>query len=340
MPNESNWTDYASVLTGVPLSGGIPFAGGGGGGGGGQQQPAQQGAQVPQWGNGMGGGWGGSWGEAPPLSSARAYGGDPAETAGETYSANNAWFFQQPTMTNTYAQGLMGKYGGGGKPTTNRAEEAYQQFQAKQPADIDPYYANARKRAFEDIDRKAASQGMLGSSYALNQTSRAAQDLAAQQAKDEAEYGLNRGNLAGQLGRNADLSSVGSSQNEMGWQSLVGDAASSADQNALSRIMSGYQMAAGAQNQYGQRFNDQFNQQLAQTKALDAMAGNTYDQMIGADQEWMQYAMDPSLASAQNAAMHSGDKKAGLMEDADRTLDMFMKVKGLAGGGGGGGGMF
>ena len=80
-----------------------------------------------------------------------------------------------------------------------------------------PYYDAARKSAFAGIDNQASARGAYGSSAALGMESSAAAQLAAQQAKDEAGYGITRATTQGSLSSAADASALAADQQQRDW---------------------------------------------------------------------------------------------------------------------------
>jgi hypothetical protein len=134
-----------------------------------------------------------------------------------------------------YWNGVAGKYQSGGPGVSNRAEEAYQQFQGTQPANMSPYYDRQVQTGTNDINRQLASRGMYGSTVGMNQLGNSIGGIRAQQAKDEAGYQLQRGQLAGTLGAGADLSSRGQAQSQLDWTKGLGDLAHTADADQLAR---------------------------------------------------------------------------------------------------------
>lgn len=256
--------------------------------------------------------------------------------AGEDFYDKNKKHFGGPTETQNYWEGIQGKYGGAGKPVTNRAEEAYQQFQASQPADMSPYYANARKRQMEDIDRSMAARGMYGSGAATNQIARSMENLGAQEAKDNAQYGLQRGQLAGNLGRGADISSAADSQNEQGWQRFFGDSASAADRSLESRLGLGYQMASGAQNLYQDEMDREFQRNFAQQQSDKQMAWDAYKSTIQSDRQLMDAVIGGQMGLGQSGVADSRYNEQNTWNDAQNIMSIASSFGGGAGGGGGG----
>jgi len=163
----------------------------------------------------------------------------------------------QPGMGEQYANSALQYYAQNGMP--GYSAEAYQQFQASQPADMSAYYQNAVNQTNNTLNQQMAARGMYGSSAALGQLSNADTNLYAQQAKDQAEYGLRRSQLAGQLGSAAD-------QNQLSWTTGLGNLANQGQQLGMQR---------------GQNI---FADQMALSGQLAGIEGNTYDKMFDADQ--------------------------------------------------------
>jgi hypothetical protein len=139
---------------------------------------------------------------------------------------------------------------------SNRADEFYQQFLSQMPdisADpgLEPYYANARRKASEDINRQMAARGMWGSSAAGDMIGEAMTNLGAEQANREAQYHLDRlaeqrgwQTTGGTLASSADSSSRGSAENERLWTGELADISRGAQELELSRAGENRQQTA------------------------------------------------------------------------------------------------
>lgn len=113
---------------------------------------------------------------------------------------------------------MIAHYSQSGTPTTTQnTQQAYQDFRASTPANMDPYYDNAERLSNNAINTQMAARGSYGSSNAVGVLSNADTNLRAQQARDEAQYGLQRAGLSGTLAGGADASSHTSSQDELNW---------------------------------------------------------------------------------------------------------------------------
>lgn len=96
----------------------------------------------------------------------------------------------------------LGAQGGG----SNQAQQAFSQAMGQVPADMSAYYEQAGKQAIQGIDKQAAARGVYGSSAAQELGQGALQNLAAQRAMQEGQYGINRAGMLGQLGQGAAAS--------------------------------------------------------------------------------------------------------------------------------------
>lgn len=255
--------------------GGLPGTGGGGGIGG--LGIGTLGADAETL-SGPGAGYGGlttafaggdtpqqqGWGIKPVTDPFQSY-----QTQGPTdqsaYAGTNPNMnFMGPTMSQQHYQAAQNY--ARGPQGTNRAEEWYQQY-PQELASLDPYYAQARQRTMEDMDKALAARGMSRSGAGNQAIGDAMTNLAAQQANREAQHQLQYQGLGGQLARSADISSLGTSQDELGWLQGMGGLAGQADaaKRAQGRdFMGDIAMGMGAampvmQQGYGQMLGQDWN---------------------------------------------------------------------------------
>lgn len=351
------------------LLGGL-LGGGGAGGmlggllGGGQQQQPQGGSQIPGFSFPQGPSMG--WSQ-PPQSPAYNFSGDlggPGQA--EQYYGQHQGKFDQPTASGGYWGQNQGKFGAPGqgdqywnkvagnlsdhpKPT-NDAAQAYQQFQGSAPANTDPYYSHAMDTATSKLNNQFGARGMYGSSAATNAIGESNANLLGQQALANANYGLNRGQVAGQLGSAADASSRGMSQDQLAWtqglgnlalgtqnadlQKLLGGAnvAQGVDQSGLSQLLGGMGASQGAQTALRNRGNDYFSNVMGlagpqaaaqQNLGLGALMNdqNLFDQQIQASLGYPRENLNQSLngrASTESGignlfALFGGGKGGGML---------------------------
>lgn len=205
----------------------------------------------------------------------------------------------QPGMGENYAGAALGYYGANGMP--GRSAQAYNQFQSSNPGDIGAYYNNAVNQTNNTLNQQMAARGMYGSSAALGQLSNADTNLYAQQAKDQANYNLQRGQLAGQLAGSAD-------QNELAWTSGLGN------------------LAFQGQNAGMQRGQNIFADQMAMSGQLAGMEGNAYDQMFGADQQNLDNtfgALGVSTGNNLSQAQGAYNQQQGQNQQSQKAIDDF-----------------
>lgn len=309
-----------SILSGIPIVGGL-F---GGGDSGGASAPAAQPSYA-----------GPSYAGYPQTQGPSAYPGWPVPGPGpqptynfqgdqskpgaaENYFSNNQGAFGAPTQSGDYWKQNSQRFGAPGqgdqfwnqaqgmlnaqKPGTNNAQSAYDQFQSSAPANTDPYYAHALDTATKQATGSAARAGLLGNSSTQEGLNDLSANILGQQALANANYGLQRGQVAGGLGSAADASARSNSQNQLGWMQGLGSlgmglqnsdlnrlmggagAAGNADQVGLAQLMSGMGAANTAQNALAQRGQNYFNNQMNLAQPQVGIYGNTYGQMLGNDQ--------------------------------------------------------
>lgn len=113
--------------------------------------------------------------------------------------------------------------------------EAFQDFKRSTPADMSGYYDNAGRQAMERLNSAMAAKGVYGSSASNDAASEALTNLAADRAKNEANYGLSRAGLEGTLGASASTESLNAGKFGLDQYGLLGNMASAADASSLAR---------------------------------------------------------------------------------------------------------
>lgn len=187
-----------------------------------------------------------------------------------------------------YAGSALNYYGQGNIPgVSNNQQQNYQQFQQSTPADMSSYYDNAQRQSDNAINTQMAARGSYGSSNAIGQLSNADTNLRAQQARDQAQYGLQRAQLGGSLAGGADSQSNNASQNQLAWTQGLGALAFQGQQAGMQRYEQGNQDAMQAAG------------------ALSGLEGQNYQDASNADTGLMDAAMN-----AQNGALTQGSTNA------------------------------
>lgn len=148
----------------------------------------------------------------------------------------------QPGTGENVSASYLDYYKANGTPTTsNNAQSTYDSFAASQPANMNPYYDNAQRNSDNAINKQMAARGQYGSSNAIGVLSNADTNLRAQQAKDEAQYGLSRYQLQGGLGSAADASSATQSQNDLNWMQGISALGFQNQKESTARSQLGFQ---------------------------------------------------------------------------------------------------
>lgn len=193
-----------------------------------------------------------------------------------------------PGAGEQYAGSALNYYGQGNIPgVSNNQQQNYQQFQQSTPADMSSYYDNAQRQSDNAINTQMAARGSYGSSNAIGQISNADTNLRAQQARDQAQYGLQRAQLGGSLAGGADSQSNNASQNQLAWTQGLGALAFQGQQAGMQRYEQGNQDAMQAAG------------------ALSGLEGQSYQDASNADPGLMDAAMN-----AQNGALTQGSTNA------------------------------
>lgn len=212
-------------------------------------------------------------------------------------------------------------YGQNGTPTTsNNAQQAYTDFRNSSPANMNPYYDNAQRNSDNAINKQMAARGQYGSSNAVGVLSNADTNLRAQQAKDEANYGLQRYGLEGQLASGSDQSSGAQSQNEMNWMNGLSNLGFANQKEGTARYELGNEDAykaastmSGIQGQVGGA--EIANDQALLQSMLAAGSGATADQVTAAQN---------ALALAQQKSLQSNATTTGSLQTGASALSSYV----------------
>lgn len=354
------------LLGGGGSAGGLPIIGGLLGGG--QQNPAA----TPQGWNNYAGLQQPGMGTFPVQQTPQApqynfHGDVSGPGTAETFYGANGDKFGAPTASGQFwseNQGNFGKPGQGEqywsqvagnfnapKATSNNAQGAYDQFRGSVPANLDPYYNAAIQKAEAGVNNAYGARGQFNSSAALQGVADVNAQLRAQQAKDEADYGLQRSALGGTLAGAADASSRGASQDMLGWLTGGANIAGNADRNALARLMGGGNLAgqadaAGlsslmsgmnaanmAQNAEQGRANDYFRNLLAMGNAQAGAMGSVYPQMMGTDLSLLDQSNQAMLGYPREALNQGINGRASTEQGLSNGIGLFGQLMGAMKGG-------
>lgn len=249
--------------------------------------------------------------------------------ASEQFFKETAGQYQTPSMSEGYAKDAMAKYGGGGPGVSNNAQGAFDSFKSSTPADMSPYYDNAKRRAQETIDRSLAARGAYGGSAANDAIAEAFTNLDADRASKEAGYGLDRARTMGGLATGADSSSLAGSADARGWMSGLGGVVGNADQASLSRLTSGQAAAGAAQGAQTVRGQNMFNNNLNMGNALSNTMGSGYDDIFKNDKDLFNSYLSGMVGGGAEAQGQATQGAAQSRADEHDTLDAlgnFLKV--------------
>ena len=241
-----------------------------------------------------------------------AQGGDLTKRGiGENYFGATAGGYVAPSMSESYAANALNKYGASGTPSgTDYQGQNFGHFSATRPdvsaePGLDKYYDRAVQRSTTDINNQLAARGMYGSSGGVGRLEDAVTDLRADQAKNEAQYNLQklgeqRGweGLAGQLAGGADQNSLNRSGNELSWLRGLGGLGSDADMFGLQRTQAGQNAANATQGLEQGRFQSLLNNEMGMGNTMSGLMGNAYGDMLQNDQQLMGDSMGMGMGLA------------------------------------------
>ncbi len=156
----------------------------------------------------------------------------------------------------SYIDSILGSYQQSGVPQVgNESKQTLDKFRSSQPANMDPYYDHASELASAKIDNAMAARGSYGSSNATGQIGAAEVSLRAQQARDNASYGLSRFSQEGSLAGAADQQQNVGNGIQFQWTKGLGDMANKSQELGENRNQSlwnnNFQLAAAKAGIYG-----------------------------------------------------------------------------------------
>lgn len=221
----------------------------------------------------------------------------PATQAGMTV-APTGWDFTSPGVAEQWQQQNQGRFL---DPT--QQTQFFDQTKGTLSQNLDPFYDNAKRRALETLNTQMASRGLFNSSAAIGAGNEAITNLEAEKANREGQYGLQRAGLLGQLAQGADAST-------------------------LANLGAGMGAAQGAQDVRRQRGQDYLSNVMGLAMPTAAMAGATYNQMIGSDLELMKDTMMAELGLAGEAQSNQQRQDETARSDTERTAGLFGNVLG------------
>jgi len=217
----------------------------------------------------------------------------------------------------SYIDSILQHYGEAGVPQVgNESKNTLESFRSSQPADMSPYYDYASKLASSKIDNAMAARGSYGSSNATGQIGAAEVALRAQEARDNAQYGLSRFAQEGSLAGAADQQGNVANGIQYQWTKGLGDMAMNDQQAGQDRNQNlwnnNFQLAAAKAGVYGAGASGAINDVNAATDAAEnAKQGNATD----------------ALSIANSNANSSNAVTAGLLNSANTAANNYIKYK-------------
>jgi hypothetical protein len=221
-----------------------------------------------------------------------------------------------PGMGENVSAALLGHYSDSGVPgVSNNAQGAYDSFNSSTPANMGAYYDNASRNSANAINTQMAARGSYGSSNAIGVLGNAETNLRAQQAKDEAGYGLQRASMKGSLASAADNSSQAASANERNWVGALSDLGFRNQQQGMSRYQQGndnaFRGAQAASDIEGDVGGAAIAaQQDLLVQSLMAQSGMTFDQATAAANQANQARTDANQSTQDMVQGINGVTKA------------------------------
>lgn len=215
----------------------------------------------------------------------------------------------------SYIDSILQSYGESGVPQVgNQSQQTLESFRNSQPANTDPYYDQASKLASAKIDNAMAARGSYGSSNATGQIGAAEVALRAQQARDNASYGLQRFAQEGNLAGAADQQGNTANGIQYQWTKGLADLATK-DQDL-------------GQGRNQDLWNNNFSLAAAKAGIYGAGAGAAIEGVTDATDAAInakQGVASDALSNANSNANTSNSATAGLLNAANQGVSNYVK---------------
>lgn len=210
----------------------------------------------------------------------------------------------------TFDDSVIGYYGEHGIPQgSNEAQVTLDRFRASQPQDLSPYYDYASKLTSAKIDNAMSARGSYGSSNATGQIGAAEMALRADEAKANAQYGLDRFAAEGNFAGSADASAARKSALEFEWAKGLSDIAHRAQDAGEARNDSLWTKNLALAGIKSGNYTDATGKAIEGTTAAtdaanDVTLGSANDKVSGA-------TSDENVAASHRAAIEDAANKFG-----------------------------
>ena len=218
-----------------------------------------------------------------------------APGAGENQWAQYGQFYNTPQAGQNYTGARLGvadmgmRQAGEHSGSGNMAAQMFGDFQAtagQNNPGMGAYYENAARVGQEGIDRAAASRGAYGASSAMDASAEMNTNLAADRAKNEADYNLRRLSTGSEIAQGAEASQRGWADSGRGWFDSGTGAASQMDQDEQARVNAGMTAAGNSQRLEEGRLG-QFTDTLhGADTARGTRVGDQLNNVSGNDANW------------------------------------------------------
>lgn len=215
----------------------------------------------------------------------------------------------------SYIDSILSSYEKTGIPQVgNESAKTLASFRGSQPADMSKYYDHASKLASAKIDNAMSARGSYGSSNATGQIGAAEVALRAQEARDNASYGLSRFAQEGALAGAADQQGNVGNGIQFQWTKGLADMARQNQELGQGRNQqlwdNNFSLAAAKAGIYGAGAN----------AAIDSVTGAT-DAALNAKQG----VASDALSNANANANASNSATAGLLNAANQGVSNYTK---------------
>jgi hypothetical protein len=223
----------------------------------------------------------------------------------------------------SYTDSILQHYADAGIPQVgNESKTTLDKFRSSQPANMDPYYDYASQLTSAKIDNAMASRGSYGSSNATGQIGAAEVALRAQQARDNASYGLQRFAQEGQFAGAADQQGNVGNGIQYQWTKGLADMANNSQNMGQDRNQqlwnNNFALAAAKAGNYGSAANSAISGVTGATDAANnALMGSASDALSNANANanrsnaQVGQVLDAANTGLSNYTRYNSGQKAG-----------------------------
>lgn len=205
--------------------------------------------------------------------------------------------------------------------------DAARGFNAATDPGLGRFYQNAWQQGSADIDKQFAAKGMGNSGAAMEAAAKLRGNLGAEQANREADYGLRRAQIGGQLAGQASSEALGAGGQRLGAAAQLGGLAQGADAGNLGRMVAGGNFARQGQEALEGRERGAFDDMLGYGNAVSGVMAPGYENLFSSDAMLFGQPIEAALAAMGVKIQGEEARRAGMRNAAGLGLGIAQLAK-------------